>query len=769
MDGRGPQDRAPRRRRRGSWVLGSVFFAAVGACSGGGGGADAWDAAADGEGSDGGEVVLNGSADPPVSPELPRMAPCATGWTAREDEATGIMTCEPWAEGGPADCPEGEARFAGEAGCVPVGPACPGGDWPADLPTGVPIRHVRAGAPAGGDGTIGAPFAAIGSALTGAVPGTVVALARGTYRECIGLPAGVTLWGACVAGTFVSCPRPIELGGAITVTALDTAVRSLTVTGARTGIWVDGPDASCDLTGVRIQDCDGGGLAVTEAAVVTARELVVRDIPAESPSGDFGCGISVWGGATAAVARAIVERTHNQAVIAAESGTVLTLEDAVVRDTVEHPTSGGDGQGLWVDLGASVVLERVVVERNGVEGIWCRGGSVLSLSDVVVRGTRPHARDGDGGFGLVADDCRADAVRATFEGNREAGIVYQGSSGVIEDLVVRDTLEQEASGEWGRGLNVQDSSDVAVVRGAFAFNTDTGVVVGTSTAALTDLTIVGTRSRPSDRGFGHGLQVVEGADAVVERARISGCRNVGFAVLGAVVRVTDLEVAGTLPREADGAQGMGFVAMSGADVDLTRVLLSGNHEHGAVVEDSSARLQHLTVRDTRTRPGSGEYGRGLTVQNGADVVVVHGVFEGNRELAVSAFGTGTVLELEDAAILDTLLRDCAFTTCVGDGAGVGVGTFGGAFVALRGFRIWRSAMCGAMIASGADPDGVSLTDEGVLELRDGEVAWNPIGVNIQAAEYDTGLLVDGVAYYGNERNLDTASLPVPGQVGLEDL
>ena len=88
---------------------------------------------------------------------------------------------------------------------------------------------------------------------------------------------------------------------------------------------------------------------------------------------------------------------------------------------------------------------------------------------------------------------------------------------------------------------------------------------------------------------------------------------------------------------------------------------------------------------------------------------------------------------------------------------------------LHEFRIWRSAMCGAMIASGADPSGVSLTEDGVLELRNGEVAWNPIGVNIQAVEYDTGLLVDGVAYFENERNLDTASLPVPGQVGLENL
>ncbi|HJK99449.1 MAG TPA: hypothetical protein RMF84_19640, partial [Polyangiaceae bacterium LLY-WYZ-14_1] len=65
---------------------------------------------------------------------------CPSGW--RSDSEGGLVTCDPYPEGGPEECPEGEADFLGDtgggAGCVSIGRACgseifpPVDDVPAD-------------------------------------------------------------------------------------------------------------------------------------------------------------------------------------------------------------------------------------------------------------------------------------------------------------------------------------------------------------------------------------------------------------------------------------------------------------------------------------------------------------------------------------------------------------------------------------------------------------------------------------------------------------
>ena len=71
-------------------------------------------------------------------------------------------------------------------------------------------------------------------------------------------------------------------------------------------------------------------------------------------------------------------------------------------------------------------------------------------------------------------------------------------------------------------------------------------------------------------------------------------------------------------------------------------------------------------------------------------------------------------------------------------------------VELARFVVTGSVLCGVQVAEG-----------GVMDLRDGEVTYNLIGANVQTADFDVNRLVDNVVYRNNERDFDSAFMPIP--------
>jgi len=65
------------------------------------------------------------------------------------------------------------------------------------------------------------------------------------------------------------------------------------------------------------------------------------------------------------------------------------------------------------------------------------------------------------------------------------------------------------------------------------------------------------------------------------------------------------------------------------------------------------------------------------------------------------------------------------------------------------------------LVSHCDLVGIAIHDHGEIDLHDGWVSYNIIGVHI-AWSFDITRLMDLVAYYENESNLQSdAGLPVP--------
>ena len=53
-----------------------------------------------------------------------------------------------------------------------------------------------------------------------------------------------------------------------------------------------------------------------------------------------------------------------------------------------------------------------------------------------------------------------------------------------------------------------------------------------------------------------------------------------------------------------------------------------------------------------------------------------------------------------------------------------------------------------------------------MDLHNGVVSYNPIGMNIETEDFDIYRLMDEVLYIDNEVNLDARELPVP-EAGIE--
>ncbi len=57
--------------------------------------------------------------------------------------------------------------------------------------------------------------------------------------------------------------------------------------------------------------------------------------------------------------------------------------------------------------------------------------------------------------------------------------------------------------------------------------------------------------------------------------------------------------------------------------------------------------------------------------------------------------------------------------------------------------------------------GVQVARDGAVDLADGVVTGNPVGVNVQEPSYDISRVMTRVRYVDNGTNLDASELPTP--------
>jgi len=631
---------------------------------------------------------------PPLTPSPVRV--CPAGFRESRTD-TGIQLCDPWPEGGPMECTGASAQLPGDATCLPIGTACPAGDWPEGLPTDRPIVYVRADA-VGGDGTMATPYASVRLAVMRAPRNAIVAVARGTYTGRVELFSDVTVWGACAVETVLTTSGVGEretavgafLGGSV-------GLRNVSVRGAGAmGIYVEGG------TTVRIEDvvvdgASGYGLYFSDAgSVVTVENVLVRNV-APFPSGNAGVGAQIIDGATATLHRVALEHNpQGQLVVAFDS--TATVDYLATRDSAGGGRAPRAGTGIAVQMGGQLTLSASALDGNEGGGVLLALGSTLVATDIAIRDT------GNVGTALsspaleVRVGSTATVTGAIIERARGAALILAEDGDLtLNDSVIRDTRGSLAGDASGLGANIE--------------------------------------------GTGH---------LTLNRVAIDHARRGGLVSReGATLDATDVVVRDT---EGAGVRGLGVgMSLFGQRATLTRVIIERATVIGLAASDATAVVDahDLVVRDTRSDGLDGYYGRGIEANLGAQLTADRVLLERNREVSVFAFDPLTQIALSNVVIRDSLTETC-ITSCASGGLGHGATVLSGASLQLTGFVITRSALLGVQV-------GLA----GTFSATRGEISSGPIGLNIQEPTFDIATSLTGVVFRTLERTLDTTILPIP--------
>ncbi|MHC4179466.1 MAG: right-handed parallel beta-helix repeat-containing protein, partial [Planctomycetota bacterium] len=593
-------------------------------------------------------------------PPLPRLYADAYTTPLKDGEQDGDRpVCDP--------ATDGSYPLLGYADCRPLGDACPAGDWP-DIPPEVTGNRIYVRAGSAGVGTQASPYGTISQAVATAASGDVVVIGPGSYPESVSVDRDLTLWGKCVAESIILAPGPHAGGDAgAVIVAGDHRVDlvNLRISGEQIGVRVSAAGAAVTLQGVWIHQATRYGV-LADAGNITLSGVLISST--SSPAdGQSGIGLGVWSGAQAQIEAATVENNRVIGITALDSGTVMSLTDTVVRNTESRQADQLFGRGLEIGSGAQATGARVLVDHNRNIGAMIRNAStVFTLTDAAVVDTQPRDSDRTIGVGLqVQTGARVDLTRGLLERNHNAGIVMSdtGTTAGFVDLIVRDTRSQEVDGVNGEGLWMMDGAYADCSRALFSGNHSSGILAqGQNTRlVLQDGAVLDTESQATDQRFGRGLEVNGRAHVTVTRGLFENNRDAGIVAIfsNTLLELEDVTVRDTRSREATSTDGMGLGAAGGADVTVLRGRFERNRDVGVYADGTGTTidLTDVTVSETQSAEADRSLGRGLNIQEGAQVTVLRGRFEQNREHGVFVASAGTVATLEDITVSGTQSRE----------------------------------------------------------------------------------------------------------------
>ncbi len=525
------------------------------------------DARADGDASRS-MVASPMAVRPPAAVMAPQLVDwvCPTGWVTTPLHGD-VDGCLPYAA--IDDCADGEIQLPGHAACEPFEPAC-SAPVDADL-------HVRVGA-TGGDGSAAMPFGTIAEAVTAASAGDVIALEAGIHVGGVEIDKDVTIVGACASGTRITAPSAEAW-------AVDVIGHHVTLQRARIeGLRVEG-SAQVDLDHVHLA-VTGPSLLVDDDARVRGRHVRIGD---PAIAGLVGVVVGMRG--SVELDESVIESPTGIGVGTFDTAT-LTLHDVTLRD-IRRRETGVNGNAIFADVGSTIHAQRVAIE--GVDGtaIYVAGAEV-ELDDVLARHMIATA-EGRGGYALYAGmGAHVTANRIRIEDAMQAGAFADEANTDVSfsDFAIIDVAPRPM-GPFGSGVSVEHAAKLTLTRGVVAELVGAGLLVlgeGTRVEA-TDVIVTDLQPAPDAQ-----------LDVPISIIRASGAlTRVAFPPFGsglaleenATAEVADVSILGpaSLP-------GHGMIARSGSTLHATRVEIEAAVFDAVSINDATADLEDLTIRDT---------------------------------------------------------------------------------------------------------------------------------------------------------------------------
>ena len=343
----------------------------------------------------------------------------------------------------------------------------------------------------------------------------------------------------------------------------------------------------------------GGTLTVTDSAIVGNRSAGVRALKAatlvldrslvtgtlpRASSGDFGHGVEVSDGASAAITSSAIIGNVRVGVAIVGAGTQASLDGSYVADTLPRPGDNQLGVGVGVELGPVVTMTNMVLANNHDVGLFVQGSRV-DVSSTLIEGTLPQVSDGLFGRGVDAEASQLTLTGSVVRSSHDVGVFALGAgTTVVADSLVLSTLPKQADGENGAGAVCADGAQLTMMRTLVSDSSVSAVRVVAATALIQASILrrvpdgAFSLQNPPQRydGVGDGVLGMLGATVDVEDTLIEGCLRAGILFSSS---------GGTVSRTLSRTNAFGLVVQgSPAPIVDATSSFSGNTEGTAVTD-----------------------------------------------------------------------------------------------------------------------------------------------------------------------------------------
>ncbi len=328
--------------------------------------------------------------------------------------------------------------------------------------------------------------------IVGAAYGSVVALSANTFTPALVRMERCEVVGSGGAGLVSENPGTV-------LTVVDSVVRDteyISSSGGGIGVSVI-ENARLVLERSELANNRAEGILLEDGGAAELRESTIRDTQPNS-SGNFGFGVQVGPRCSLLVEDSeLVGNTHAAITVGGDEDDIatVTVRRSLIRDTLSTG-SGEWGGGIQVGAGGSLMLEDSELVGNRGFGVALLDGASATITGTEIHDTAPDGL-GDGGDGLVLQSgASATVTGCTFADNATAGIdvMETGSSATISDTVVRGTRPDDHS-LYGIGMVVALGGTLEASGVSIEDNWCTGVYTTGegSSVTLRDSSITGTQ------------------------------------------------------------------------------------------------------------------------------------------------------------------------------------------------------------------------------------------------------------------------------------
>jgi hypothetical protein len=404
---------------------------------------------------------------------------------------------------------------------------------------------------------------------------------------------GVVVDAASIAGIYVD--------GGGTLEGQDLVVRNTTATtDGQYGRGVNVSDGEVTISRAVIEDnLDLGLFAGGVDTTLTLSDVAVRGTRSQPADGLGGRALEVEDGASVDIQRTIFEDNRDTTLALTGTDSFVRATHLVIRETGPRDSDGRRGRAINLQSGARADLRQLFVERSGELAIYAAGdGTRLTLTDVLVRDTLGDPSMGNFGHGIaVRQNANADITRAYIARSRALGLlVSTGATANVADLVIIDTEADAFSDYFGRAIGMEGGASVSLVRAELQNSRDFGILVIDSTLDAEDVVIRNVTGQEASGVYGRGLEVGEGGSASVTRLLIEDTRDFAVGALGegSSFEAEELTVARARPAAcassgcAGEGGGTGVVAARGGATSVHRFAIEDAELCGALVSEGSS-------------------------------------------------------------------------------------------------------------------------------------------------------------------------------------